>query len=205
MTADYAVKINRSDGVLEVTAPEKEWVDAKIEQLTPVISEAPAPRAHAGATQKPRAARKRTRDAATEDGRAGSEAPTRRRGNGGRPKINEDLRAQLTSDVRGRLKEYIDARRAKFDGGLSAQAAIIAGFLQDDLGYPGIDHDDLYTVYTDMGERIPGNLRSQLGNARQRARYFGAISGGKYILSNAGENFARFDSVGSTTDDPDDA
>lgn len=56
-----------------------------------------------------------------------------------------------------------------------------------------------YTVYTGMGERAPSNIRSQLTNARQRARYFSGIQDGKMILSHAGENFGRHDSV--TTDD----
>jgi hypothetical protein len=103
-----------------------------------------------------------------------------------------------------KLKDYIAARRKKWDGSQSAQAAIIATFVHDELGFPGVDQHDLYTVYTVMGERSPANIRSQLTNARQRARYFSGLSNGKMVLSHAGENFARFDSLDTAGDVSDD-
>lgn len=63
------------------------------------------------------------------------------------------------------------------------------------LNHSGVDTNDLYTVYGAMGERSPNNIRSQLVNARQRARYFSGVVDGKAMLSNAGENFARYDSL----------
>ena len=125
----------------------------------------------------------------------GPKTATRRLSSGGKPEINPELRDRLTTELRGQLKDYIGARREAWNRSQPAQAAIIAAFLQDELNLPGVDQHDLYTVYTVMGERSPGNLRSQLTNARQRSRFFSGATGGKLMLSHAGENFARFDSL----------
>jgi hypothetical protein len=204
MAPDYTVRINRHDGVLEVTGPEKEWVDEKIEQLTSVLSDFQLkPAVGGGARRKPRSTpRKGRAEDAVDKAQDGTETPIRRRGSGGRSDINEDLRDSFSTEVKQKLKNYIGARRKAWDGSQSAQAAIIATFLHDELGFPGVDQHDLYTVYTVMGERSPGNIRSQLTNARQRARYFSGLSNGKMILSHAGENFARFDSLGDAGDAP---
>jgi hypothetical protein len=206
MAPDYAVRINRREGVLEITGPEKEWVDAKIEQLTSVIAEfQPEPAFRDGARGKSRSAQMKARaDGAADKAHGGGEAPVRRRGSGGRSEINDDLRDSLSAEVKEKLKDYIGARRKSWDGSQSAQAAIVATFLHDELGFAGVDQHDLYTVYTVMGERSPGNIRSQLTNARQRARYFSGLSNGKMVLSHAGENFARFDSLDGASDASDD-
>jgi hypothetical protein len=206
-TTDYAVKINRKEGALEVTGPDKDWVDAKVEQLAKVLSDYGSETPGSEGRGRSPAARKRTR----KDGRAeatqngADSAPRRGRGKGGRSEIDEDLRGKLTTDVKKQLEGYIAARRKKWGASQSAQAAIIATFLHDELGLAGVDEHDLYTVYTVMGERSPGNIRSQLTNARQRAHYFSGLSGGKMVLSHAGENFARFDSLDGADDDGDDS
>jgi hypothetical protein len=200
---EFAVRINTKEGALEVIGPDKEWVDAKLEQLSPVFSGyqrqidedegAAKPRTSTGkAARKKPAQAVSTSAEAPEDGAATAK---RRRGAGGRSEINPELREQLTTEVKQKLRGYIDARRGQWDGSQSAQAAIIATFLHDELGMRGVDQHDLYTVYSAMGERVPRNIRSQLTNARQRARYFEGISGGKMVLSHAGENFVRFDSL----------
>lgn len=200
---EYAIKISWKDGVLEVTGPDKDWVGAKIEQLGDAVS------AHAGEVEGPPAALRRrgaARAGAPKDvsaERGDSPTPARRnRGGGGKPAMSEELQGKLTREVRDELEQYISARRKQWDGSQSAQAAIIATFLQDTLGVEGVDTHDLYTVYRVMGERSPGNVRSQLTNARQRARYFGGLIDGKMVLSTAGENFARYDSLGAPNDEP---
>lgn len=198
--SDYTVKISLRDGLLEVIGPDREWVDAKIEQLQPVLAgAAPTEDAPPDTKTAPKRAAKRTRtakrEAPTEPGAAAPTAPRRARSTGGRSEMNAELRDLLTPDVKREFKQYIDERRKKWDASQNAQAAIIATFLHDKLGVAGVDQHDLYTAYTVMGERSPANIRSQLTNARQRARYFSVYSEGKAVLSHAGENFARFDSV----------
>ncbi len=186
---EYIIRINRSQGSLEVIAPERDWVDAQIEQLIPVLERTP-PAEEPFKDPPPRKNKKRSASSTRTDETKRSKP----RATSGKPQINDALRDELASR-KDKLKTYIDARRKQWDGSQSAQAAIIATFLQDELDQPGVDHHDLYTVYTVMGERSPGNIRSQLVNARQRARYFASVTDGKAVLSHAGENFARLDSL----------
>lgn len=200
MTAsEYAVKISRKDGALEVTGPDKEWVDQKIEQLRPVVSDyqvEPKTEDTTTAARKQRTSRAGGKKNAVENAGERSGAPSRRtRARGGKPTTNRDLLEALTPEVKEQLRDYISARRKAWDRSQPAQAAIIAAFLQDMLNHSGVDTNDLYTVYGAMGERSPNNIRSQLVNARQRARYFSGVVDGKAMLSNAGENFARYDSL----------
>jgi hypothetical protein len=205
--AQYAVRINSREGALEVVGPDKEWVDAKIEQLSSVLTEyRPQDDADGGGTrsgrQKAPARRKRAAALAATDDADGTKSATRRsRGGGGRAEINPELVEKLTPEVKTKLREYVDARSKAWAASQSAQAAIVATFLYDEIGWTGIDPHDLYTIYSTMGEKIPRNLRAVLVNARQRARYFGNVSGGKAILSHNGENFARHDSIKAEDDD----
>lgn len=206
MTAasEYSIRIHLIDGTLEISGPDKEWVDSKIEQLRDTVlsgykrveNDFQAPRK----TARRGPAKKNT--PATPSGRPPIDRVSvkRSRGSGSRSSMNEELQRLMTADIKSDLQQYVAARRKAWDGSQSAQAAIIATFLRDKLGIAGVDQNDLYTVYTVMGERTPGNIRSQLTNARQRARYFAGLQDGKMVLSHAGENFGRLDSV-STDDD----
>lgn len=102
---------------------------------------------------------KRTRtagpDAAAKKVGATHPATRKVRSSSGRSEVNADLRDLLTPEVRREFKTYIDARRKSWDKSLSAQAAIVATYLHDELGHDGIDQHDPYTIYTVMGERIP--------------------------------------------------
>jgi hypothetical protein len=204
--SEYAVKISRRDGALEVTGPDKDWVDEKIEQLGSVVSDyTPEPKREGpedeGRSQRTTRRTAQKKGSANGEARSAAAAPRRARSRGGKPTINPDLQAALTPEVKGQLKDYISARRKAWDGSQPAQAAIIATFLQDVLDHSGVDLSDLYTVYSVMGERSPNNIRSQLINARQRARYFGGVVDGKTTLSQAGENFARYDSLDGAGDE----
>jgi hypothetical protein len=202
---DYAVRINSKEGALEVTGPDKDWVDAKLQQLTAVFSDYKGEPTgdDTGAGRTAPTARKGPKKARPAQAAAPEAATTvkKKRATSARSQVNTELRDELTAEVKQELKQYIADRRKAWDGAQSAQAAIIATFLHDRLGVPGVDQDDVYTVYTTMGERSPGNIRSQLTNARQRARYFEGLSDGKMILSHAGENFARFDALDAEDDD----
>lgn len=199
MTTDatYAVKFNSQQGTFEVTAPDGEWVATQVGELRELLATVPGPQAApapggsagpAAATDPPAAKQAATRD------------PKRRprAAAGGRVRVDEQLRAAIDGNVAKKLGEYIEARRNAWNESLSAQMAIIATFLEDELGREGIDPSEAFTVYTVMGERPPANLRSALTNARQRARYFAAITEGRWQLSQRGQNFGRFDSLNSS-------
>lgn len=204
VASEFVVRINVKEQTLDVAGPDKDWVDAKIEQFSRLVSDAVESRPQVPATgvvpsSPSRRARARARTARAAD--QASPTPRRPRGAGGRSAINEDLKGRFTADVRGEFKAYITDRSRAWADSQPAQAAIIATFLQDSLSMSGVDQHDLYTVYTVMGERSPGNIRSQLTNARQRSRYFSGLSDGKMVLSHAGENYARFDSLDSAAAD----
>lgn len=197
-TEQYTVRVNVTDGSLEVAGPDRDWVDAKLVELKDVLTaaaEAAEGSVGAAATAKTTRRKKVTKPAAPSPASPAPKPPKRRASGGSRPQLSDELQRQLTADVRARLKTYVAARSKAWSASKSAQAAIVATFLNDELGMAGVDPHDLYTVYTVMGERTPGNIRSQLTNARQRDRYFGGISNGKWTLSHAGENFARHDSL----------
>jgi hypothetical protein len=193
---EYSIKVNSSQGAVEVSGPEKEWVDAKLADLTSVfkdyradVEETKSERAKArrGASAKKRAPERTS----TSTQRRSRRATTR-------AERNADLAAKLTTDLKRDFGEYVEERRKAWDHAQTAQAAIIATFLQDRLQWEGVDASDLYTVYNAMGWRSPRNMPSQLTNARQRDRYFERVENGKAILSHHGENFGRHDSLNST-------
>jgi hypothetical protein len=187
------------DGVLEISGPEQSWVDGKVEQLTPLLTEPTSSQGAGGGQQNPSgrdSSKARQRSKTTNaDTKTSQDRPRKR----SKPTINEDLRGQLKGDAAKDLHRYITERQTAWASSKTNQAAIIAGFLQDHLNIDGVDMHDLYTVYSVLGER-PGNTRSQLVNARQRTSYFGSAEDGKVPLSIAGENFAKFDSLDSANE-----
>jgi hypothetical protein len=178
----YSVKINRTEGVIEITGADKEWISAELDKLVGVLA-APAPA---------RAARKNEAPAANQQ--SGAETRPRARRSTDRAELKPALEKLLTSEVKKKLQSYVDARAANWKAQTS-QVAIIATFLLDELGWKSIDEDDLYTVYVSMGWPTPGKPRSTLENARGRNGYFGPWSDGKLQLSHKGENFGRAGSM----------
>jgi hypothetical protein len=192
----YSVKINRRDGVVEITGPDKGWIAEQLDRLSVVYEPEPsdpAPRDlrgndadvvdETGTGGKPR----RGKPKATE----GEDGATRRRAKGGgyRGKRNDDLAQKLTGDVRGNLDTYVEERRANFTDGPN-QAAILAAFLQTELGWDTVGPNDLYTIYDAMGWPGP-NPRNALDNAKTRKNYFTSAGRGVYRLSHSGERFGR--------------
>lgn len=200
MPDQYSIKINRRDGALEITGPEREWVDTKLEQLEAVYS-APLHEPNAEQLSAPDSSRERTRRRPkprpatrkdqSENGAQIPAKPARARRVPGRPQRNPELEAVLTREVQTDMKAYIDARSEAWAKKQTNQAAIVATFLRDEVEWPGLDEDDIYTVYRLLGLDAPGNLRSLLQNAYARDKYFTGMSDGKYTISLTGENFAR--------------
>src|SRR4051794_7301843 len=101
MGDEYTVKINRRDGGLEVVGPDKEWVDAKVDQLGAVLSgPLPAKQGSGRASGKSGASRKQPRQPASSSAENGADTAARRpRKATDRPTINNELRGQLTADI----------------------------------------------------------------------------------------------------------
>jgi hypothetical protein len=199
MAADFSVRINRKEGVVEIEGPDKEWIATQLDRLAVVYETAPAndvpaadPSASSGSA---------TPAAAAMPTAAKPQAPSRSRKASGRSanraNRNPELEKALTSDVRTSLQAFVDERVASWKSQPN-QAAIIATFLMDNASTDGwINEDDLYTAYSVMGWPSPSNFRSQIDNARARNGYFGAWTDGRVQLTHAGEKFGRHDSKSS--------
>jgi hypothetical protein len=190
---NYSIKINVREGLFEVSGENADWVQ-KVEQETlgkffeiakdrinmvtvDASSQTTSDQLISEATQSYKQVKSANKKVSK-----------------GRSDRNPELEEKLTSEIQGKFNQYIEERKDAFESTLPAQAAIIAGFLKDELGWEGVDHNDLYTVYSLMGWHIPNNITAQLNNALTRNRFFRGITNGKYRLSNKGENFARLDS-----------
>ncbi len=193
----YQVKINRRDGVLEITGPDKVWIAEQLDKLAVVYNDVPladpAPGIGASAPNGARSAgdanQKRPVKASAE---GQDESPPRRsrgRGSGFRGRRNDELARRLTAEVRGSLQSFVDERRPNFSDGPN-QAAILAAFLQTDLDWDTVGANDLYTIYDVMGWPAP-NPRNALDNGKTRKNYFTTVGRGRYQLSHTGERFGR--------------
>lgn len=197
MASEYSIKINRRDGALEITAPDGPWVDAKLQELTSVYTDPlPADPPENGtpdsgpSTKRAKRARAAASPPAPSDD-ATPPTPTKVRRRNGRPSKNPELEPKLTRDVLTKLQTCIEERQVAWDKKQTHQAAIIATFLHDTIAWPGVDADDLYTVYRALGLDGPTNFRSLLQNATTRDKFFQGVTNGKFVLSLPGENFGR--------------
>lgn len=179
----YTVRVDRSQGIIDISGPDKDWISEQLSTLMPILE-----------AQRPPETRKRD-DAG---GKAPVNPETRkagtrsRRTNSSSGKVNPNLSEQLSSEMKTKLDEYLK-ERTKNASDAQSQAAVIATFLHDELSWPEVTADDLFTVYSDMGLKIPVT-RNALSNAQKRKGYFSAPSDGKYRVSHKGLNFARHDS-----------
>jgi hypothetical protein len=187
---EYSIKINRRDGRLEV-AGDKEWVDAKLQELADVYGDLPTvDNGDPGTASKRRPKARATKTSTT--GNTATKQPRRRKSS--RPQKNAELAGKLTSQVKRKLQEYRDARSTAFDKKAPNAVAIIAGALREELEITEVSEDDLYTVFSVMGWSAP-NITKAVLNAYSRDHYFGGATGGKRELTQAGESFARHGSV----------
>jgi hypothetical protein len=184
VTDNYTVRINRSEGLVEVTGDDKEWVAEIVEKLAPVYTAAPAIASSPHPDENSQPTLNDVLQTATK-----TKTKTRR-GGSTRASRNSALEAKLTNDVKAKLQAWRDARATNWKKQQN-QMAIVSTFLLDELDWKQIDEDDIYTVFSIMGWPIPGNPRATLNNARERAGHFGPWSGGKLELSHTGENFGR--------------
>lgn len=181
----YSIKINREEGVVEISGPDKDWIAEQLDKLTVVFQETPAPQSE---KRSKRATPKGGEDPEPDGASNGKQR--RRRGGSSRAKRVPELEQKLGSSVRNQLQKWRDERESHFKS-LSKQAAIIATFLLDVLKWEDVGPDELYTVYVMMGWPPPGTPKSQLENARARDQYFGPWESGKVKLSHTGERFGR--------------
>lgn len=167
----YTIKRNNGDQGFEVSAPDKEWVEAQAEKFAEEFSVGSNKQA-VKKSPKPRSTPPKT-------------TATRTNTNG---TVSDVVREKLDNAAVGRLVEYVTKRQTAFK--LTAnQAAIVAQFLKDDLGVGQIDKDDLAFVYKQAGWDLV-NHKSQLDNATIRSKYF-VRNNGKFELNYAGTKFAQ--------------
>lgn len=194
MATNISIKINRTEGALEINADDKDWVDTKLKELEEVYkdpiqkvtsvvmpSSLPIVPSLDKSLSTPSQESTRKKKKAKSSGAAY------------KSQKNPNLEQKMVTDIKQKLKQFIAERKGSFDKSLSAQAVIIATFLQDELHWPAVSPDDLYTVYNVMGIPTPGNTGAQLNNARQRQRYFSGAENGAYKLSDKGESYARYE------------
>jgi hypothetical protein len=187
----FSVKVNRTEGSVEITGPDKAWVAEQLDKVSGVIDDGPIPppekdQADKGSAGKPVRNTKRRRKSSASPG-------------SGDKKSGEELREKLTSPLQKKLETFRSEREANFKTAQD-QAAIIATFLEDELKLPGIDAQELAAVFDVMGWRAPANPRAVINNARSRNHYFRGWSNGKAALSAQGKNFGRIDSKNGSED-----
>ena len=193
---NYSVKINRRDGLVEITGTDKDWIATQLDKLSVVYTAdvAEPDDGDTGDTGEGQGATSTRRRRAP---RRSSTSTGARRGSSSSADDVKALKEKLTDAKQTELKKYIDAREAK--GHFKSkqdQAAIIASYLEDKLGYTdGINGFELAAVYDVMGRSEPGNPRAVINNARDRNKYFQGWSGGRTKLSAAGRNFGRHESL----------
>jgi hypothetical protein len=200
MAADFSVRINRKDGVVEIEGSDKEWIAQQLDRLA-VVYETLPPNAPQPSHDPVASSGSGSPAGAAKAPPAKPQAPSRSRKAGGRganrASRNPELEKSLTSELRAALQAFVDERIASWKSQPN-QAGIIATFLMDNVNTEGwINEDDLYTVYSVMGWPSPSNFRSQIDNARARNGYFGVWTDGRVQLTHAGEQFGRHGSKSS--------
>lgn len=178
----YTVRVNRSEGIVEISGSDKAWVTAQLESLRAVIEGDVVP---SGERSDDGGADKKVKSTRTAKPRG------KRRAASGASKTESTLGPKLTSAVQTSLQAFVDDRKDHFKQA-TEQAPILAVFLKDELSVDSVTADDLYTVFSVMGWKIPKTINA-LNNAKTRKGYFTA-SNGEFRLTHKGENFGRHDS-----------
>lgn len=185
----YSVRVDRAQGSIEITGPDKDWIAEQLASLMPILT-AGAPSAKSS---------KKSQRVSKNDDPSGNKTRTTgsrsRRSSTSAGKSNPNLSGKLTDAVKTKLSSYLEERAKKVKSA-EGQATVIATFLLDELDWTEITADDLFTVYSDMGIKIPAT-KAALTNAQKRKGYFSAPRDGKFRVSHHGMNFARHDSKDS--------
>ncbi|MGB1583372.1 MAG: hypothetical protein ACPHCI_06250 [Solirubrobacterales bacterium] len=182
--SDHVVKFNLSDGSIEISSADQQWVDSKLSELTKLLEASDAKNASAPNKK----AGKRIGKQPTEKPK-GTKSKSANRNS--KPQKNDELDKLLTKPIQTKLVEFIEERQTAWDAKQTNRAVILAVFLADELDWHGVDANDLYTIFRKLGLDAPGNFSSMLTNAQARDKYFEGAKDGKFHLSLAGENFAR--------------
>ena len=167
----YTIKRSSGDQAFEVSAPDKDWVEAKAEVFEQQLTSAKP------VATKPSKSRSTPSSKSTGTRTVSS------------VKVESQLRQQLDANTIDQMVEYIKVRQKAFDKTAPNQAVIIAKFLKDTLNIGLIDKEDLAYIYKQVGSWKLVNHGAQLDNATDRNNYL-TRRDGKYELSYAGEKFA---------------
>lgn len=183
---NYNVKVNRRDGVVEITGTDKAWIAEQLDKLSVVYTDEPPSETDAAevADEPKTTTTKRTK-------RRG----TKKKAGATKKKVKQasEVPDKLTEPMQKKLEQFKEARKDHFSS-RQDQAAIIATFIEDELKLDGTSAEDLGEVYEIMGWRAPVNPRAVINNARDRNNYFRGWSKGRAPLSVTGKNFGRIDS-----------
>lgn len=167
----YTIKRTNGDQNFEVSAPDKEWVEAHAKDFAQEFI--------TSKTTSKKASKSRTTSA--------SRAPTTRTSpNEGHVSV---VREKLNTEKISELVSYVEARQKAFDKTAPNQAVIIAKFLKDSLKIELINKEDLAYIYKQVGVWELVNHDKQLQNAADRNNYF-TRNDGHFKLSYGGEKFA---------------
>lgn len=184
----YTVKINRRDGVVEITGTDKEWIAEQIEALRVVYEQQPdevTEAADSPPLDPDAAAEQQPAGDAETNGKLGTK-PRRARGGGFRGTRISDLANKLDAETRARLEKHMSEREAGIKDAPD-RAAVVAAFLEDTLKLDSESPNDLYTVADVMGWPT-ANPRNALDNGKTRKKYFTSAGRGRYRLTHTGQH-----------------
>src|SRR3954468_2993545 len=126
----YSVKINRRDGVVEITGPDKDWIADQLERLGVGYDGTQAPPAD---PPPPSGAPTGSDGGGVIDVQevtpAKPAAKRRAKGGSSRPIRVPELAEKLTPEVRKSIEKYVGERRSNFSDAMR-EATILATFLK---------------------------------------------------------------------------
>jgi hypothetical protein len=182
---NFSVKINRRDGIVEITGSDKVWIAEQLDRLAVVFSSQP---------EDERMDEPDFEGDKPSDRERKTPKPPRKRRAAARatPKSsNSEVAAKFTKDAAAKFQKYWDARNEEATKSQPDVAAVIATFILDELGIDAIEANDLIIVHRQMGWAPPGNPSGVIDNAIQRRGYFSGVRDGKTSLTPQGEHFGR--------------
>lgn len=179
----YSVKLNRSEGSVEISGPDKEWLESKLAGLLSVLD---TPTSSSSSPSRDKSTGPKSADASA--AAKPKQSASRR---GGSVATDGQFAERFTNEVAERLEAYMGERPAA--KAAQEQVAAITGFLFDELDIPDVGESELNTIYTKMGWPLPA-LSDALRNATERKQYFTRAARGRFQLTRTGLNYARHES-----------
>lgn len=185
----YSVKINRRDGIIEITGPDKDWIAEQLDKLAPVYT-----RELQGGDEPVAPPAATVQGAENQPSGEGAKEPTRKsRARRSTPRAvgPSEVEKALTRDVLTKLHTYMGERDESKIKSQPDRAAVITTFVQDEMKIDSIGSADLLAVYRAMGWSPPKNPSGVIKNAIDRRGYFSGWRDGKVYLTPTGEHFGR--------------